>query len=162
VLFDFWAKLPDSDAIYVDYTWMAFIGTRDEIPSRQREVFEVIRQARDTGIAFVRARLAAGEAVEGRQVDDVTRAVIVKAGYGDFFVHRTGHNIGIMEHGDGANNDNYETQDTRLLLPSTCCSIEPGIYLPEFGVRTEVDLLVFEHDAEVTGVPVQDAIVPLL
>jgi Xaa-Pro dipeptidase len=162
VLFDFWAKLPDADAIYVDYTWMAFIGTRDEIPARQREVFEVVRQARDTGIAFVRASLAAGEAVEGCQVDDVTRAVIVKAGYGDFFVHRTGHNIGIAEHGDGANNDNYETQDSRLLLPSTCCSIEPGIYLPDFGVRSEVDLLVFEHDAEVTGIPVQDAIVPLL
>ncbi len=162
VLFDFWAKLPDVDAVYVDYTWMAFVGTRDEIPQRQREVFALVRQARDTAIAFIRARLAAGESIEGRQVDDVTRAVIRKAGYGDFFVHRTGHNIGIMEHGDGANNDNYETQDTRRLLPNTCCSIEPGIYLPEFGVRSEIDLLILEHDAEVTGVPAQEEIVPLL
>jgi Xaa-Pro dipeptidase len=162
VLFDFWGKFPESDAVYVDYTWMGFVGTREEIPARQREVFEIVRQARDTGIAFIRTRLAAGESVEGREVDDVSRAVIAKAGYGDFFVHRTGHNIGTKEHGDGANNDNYETQDGRRLLPNTCCSIEPGIYLPEFGIRSEVDLLVFESDAEVTGVPAQEEITPFL
>jgi Xaa-Pro dipeptidase len=162
VLFDFWARLPKPDAIFVDYTWMTFIGTRSEIPQRQRDVFEVARRARDTGIAFIRERLAADKPVEGREVDDATRAVIVQAGYGDYFVHRTGHNIGIEDHGDGANNDNYESQDTRRLLPYTCCSIEPGIYLPEFGVRTEVDLLVFERDVEVTGVPAQEEITPLL
>lgn len=162
VLFDFWAHLPHADAIFADYTWMAFVGGRDEIPERQREVFEIVRSARDTGIAFVRARLAAGERVEGRQVDDVVRGVIAQAGYGDYFVHRTGHNIGTFEHGNGANLDNYETQDERYLLPSTCCSVEPGIYLPEFGVRSEVNLLIFEHDAEVTGVPAQAEIVPLL
>ena len=162
VLFDFWGKLPASDAIFVDYTWMAFVGSRTEIPQRQREVFAVVRQARDTGIAFVRERLAAGTPVEGREVDDVTRAVVVRAGYGDFFVHRTGHNIGLLEHGDGANNDNFETQDTRRLLPRTCCSIEPGIYLPEFGIRSEVDLLIFDQDLEVTGVPAQEEITPLL
>ncbi|HCI79151.1 MAG TPA: hypothetical protein DHW02_05640, partial [Ktedonobacter sp.] len=100
--------------------------------------------------------------VEGRQVDDVVRGVITKAGYGDYFVHRTGHNIGIAEHGNGANIDNYETQDERVLLPNTCCSIEPGIYLPEFGVRSEVNLLIHEQDAEVTGGPVQEEIVALL
>ncbi|HEY4385855.1 MAG TPA: M24 family metallopeptidase [Ktedonobacteraceae bacterium] len=162
VLFDFWAKLPEPEAIFVDYTWMAFIGSRTEIPQRQHDVFDVARRARDTGIAFIRERLAAAKSVEGREVDDVTRAVIVQAGYGDFFVHRTGHNIGILDHGDGANNDNYESQDTRRLLPYTCCSIEPGIYLPEFGVRTEIDLLIFEHDVEVTGVPAQEEITPLL
>jgi Xaa-Pro dipeptidase len=162
ILFDFWAKLPQDNAIMGDYTWMAFAGTSEEIPERQREVFEIVRCARDTGIAFVRERLAAGERVEGRQVDDVVRAVIVKAGYGDYFIHRTGHSIGTVDHGNGANIDNYETQDMRTLLTNTCCSIEPGIYLPEFGVRSEVDLLILEGDAEVTGVPAQEAIVALL
>jgi Xaa-Pro dipeptidase len=162
ILFDFWARLPQPDAIYADYTWMAFAGTADEIPLRQREVFEIVRKARDTGIAFIRERLAAGKRVEGREVDDVTRAVIAKAGYGDNFVHRTGHNIYTTDHGNGANIDNYETQDARALLEHTCCSIEPGIYLPAFGVRSEVNLLIFERDAEVTGVPAQETIVPLL
>ncbi len=162
VLFDFWATLPQPDAVFADYTWVAFAGTRDEIPTRQREVFEIVRNARDSAIAFVRERLAAGEHVEGGEVDDVARAVITKAGYGDFFVHRTGHSIGTVLHGNGANIDNFETQDSRRLLPFTCNSIEPGIYLPEFGVRSEVNLLLFENDAEVTGVPVQQEIVPLL
>ncbi len=162
ILFDFWARFSQPDAIYADYTWMGFAGTADEIPLRQREVFEIVRKARDTGIAFIRERLAAGKRVEGREVDDVTRAVITKAGYGDNFVHRTGHNIYTTDHGNGANIDNYETQDARALLEHTCCSIEPGIYLPAFGIRSEVDLLIFAHDAEVTGVPAQEAIVPLL
>lgn len=162
VLFDFWAKLPQADAVYADYTWMAFAGTRAELPARQQEVFELVRRARDTGIAFVRERLAAGEAVEGRQVDDVVRGVIEQGGYGDFFVHRTGHSITTFEHGNGANLDNFETQDARLLLPNTCCSVEPGIYLPEFGVRSEVNLLILENDAEVTGVPAQKEIVTLI
>jgi Xaa-Pro dipeptidase len=162
LLVDFWAHLPEPGSIYADYTWMAFAGTKDEIPQQQREVFEIVRRARDTGIAFVRARLAAGESVEGRQVDDVTRGVIAQAGYGDYFVHRTGHSITTAEHGNGANVDNYETQDARLLLPNTCCSIEPGIYLPEFGIRSEVNLLILEGGAEVTGIPAQTEITPLL
>ncbi len=162
LLFDFWAHLPEAGSIFADYTWMAFAGTRDEIPVRQREVFEIVRRARDTGIAFVRQRLQTGERVEGREVDDVTRAVIVAAGYGDSFVHRTGHSITTFEHGDGANLDNYETEDARVLLSFTCCSLEPGIYLPEFGIRSEVNLLVLEHDVEVTGVPLQQEIVALL
>lgn len=162
ILFDFWARLPESNTIFADYTWVAFAGTRDEIPQRQREVFEIVRSARDTGIAFARERLAAGERVEGRQVDDATRNVITRAGYGDYFVHRTGHNIGTIIHGNGANIDNFETQDERVLLPNTCCSIEPGIYLPEFGIRSEVDLLVLAHDIEVTGVPAQQEIFALL
>ena len=162
ILFDFWARFPQDDAIYADYTWVAFAGTRDEIPIRQREVFELVRAARDTGIALIRERMAAGERVEGRQVDDVTRAVIARAGYGNYFVHRTGHSITTFEHGNGANLDNLETQDERILLPNTCCSVEPGIYLPEFGIRSEVNLLILENDAEVTGVPAQEEIVALL
>jgi Xaa-Pro dipeptidase len=162
VLFDFWARLPEPGSIMADYTWMAFAGTRDEIPARQRDVFEIVRQGRDTGINFVREGLAAGRRVEGRQVDDATRAVIEKAGYGKYFIHRTGHSITTVDHGDGANNDNFETQDERILLPHTCCSIEPGIYLPEFGVRSEVNILIEERDVEVTGVPAQEEIVALL
>jgi Xaa-Pro dipeptidase len=163
ILFDFVAKMPQPDAIFADYTWMAFAGTHDEIPLPQREVFEVVRRTRDAGIAFIRERLAVGERVEGRQVDDVTRGIIRQAGYGDYFVHRTGHSIGITHvHGNGANLDNYETQDARALLPRTCCSMEPGIYLPGFGIRSEVDLLILERDVEVTGVPAQQEITPLL
>lgn len=162
VLFDFWARLPEPNSIIADYTWMAFAGTRDEIPAHQREVFEIVRQARDAGITFINQRLEKGIPVEGREVDDATRAVIAQAGYSDYFVHRTGHNISQVVHGDGANIDNYETRDERTLLPSTCCSIEPGIYLPEFGIRSEVNILIHEHDVEVTGVPIQEEIVALM
>ncbi len=162
LLVDFWARLPDPDAIFADYTWMAFAGTRAEIPDRQRVIFEIVRRARDAAITFVRERLQQGKPVEGCEVDDVARNVIAREGYGDYFVHRTGHSIGMVPHANGANIDNFETRDERLLLPRTCCSIEPGIYLPEFGIRSEVDLLVFEHDAEVTGVPAQEEITALL
>jgi len=162
ILFDFWAHLPEEDAIMADYTWMAFAGTRDEIPAPQREIFEIVRRARDAGIAFIHTQLFAKQHVEGSAVDDATRAVIDEAGYADYFVHRTGHSIGTAVHGNGTNLDNFETQDNRILLPSTCCSMEPGIYLPEFGMRSEVNLLVHEQDVEVTGTPVQEEIVALL
>lgn len=162
VLFDFWASLPGADSIIADYTWMAFAGTREEIPVRQREVFAIVRRARDTAIEFAREHLASGERVEGREVDDAARRVINEAGYGDYFIHRTGHSIGRTVHADGANMDNYETRDERALLPSTCCSIEPGIYLPEFGIRSEVNMLIHERDVEITGVPMQEEIVALI
>jgi Xaa-Pro aminopeptidase len=162
ILFDFWAHLPEVDAIMADYTWMAFAGTRDEIPVPQREIFEIVRRARDTGIAFVRTQLSVNQRVEGCDVDDATRAVIANAGYADYFVHRTGHNIGTAVHGNGTNLDNFETRDNRILLPATCCSMEPGIYLPEYGIRSEVNLLVHEKDVEVTGTPVQEEIVALM
>jgi Xaa-Pro aminopeptidase len=162
ILFDFWARLPEEDAIMADYTWMAFAGTQDEIPAPQREIFEIVRLARDTGIAFVHTQLSANQRVEGSNVDDATRTVIANAGFADYFVHRTGHNIGTAVHGNGTNLDNFETQDNRMLLPATCCSMEPGIYLPEFGIRSEVNLLIHEHDVEVTGTPVQEEIVALM
>jgi Xaa-Pro aminopeptidase len=141
---------------------MAFAGTRDEIPAPQLEIFEIVRRARDTGIAFVHTQLSTNQRVEGRDVDDATRAVIANAGFADYFVHRTGHNIGSAVHGNGTNLDNFETQDNRILLPATCCSMEPGIYLPEFGIRSEVNLLVHELDVEVTGTPIQEEIVALI
>lgn len=162
ILFDFWAHLPEPGSIFADYTWMAFAGTRDEIPAHQREIFEIVKRARDTAIAFVREQLAAGKRVEGREVDNVVRGVIASAGYADYFVHRTGHSITAVLHGDGANLDNLETQDDRTLLPNTCCSIEPGIYLPTFGIRSEVNVLIHERDVEVTGVPIQEEIVALM
>jgi Xaa-Pro dipeptidase len=162
ILFDFWGKLPQPDAVFADFSWMAFAGTRDEIPPTQRAVFELVRRARDAAIDFVRAKVRNGQSVRGSEVDDVARGVIAREGYGDYFVHRTGHSIATAVHANGANLDNLETQDERFLLPNTCCSVEPGIYLPEFGVRSEVDLLIFEHDVEVTGVPMQEEIVPLL
>lgn len=162
VLFDFWAHLPGPGAIFADYTWMGFAGTREEIPARQREVFELVRQARDAGVAFVRQQLTSGKPVRGCEVDDVVRKIIADAGYGPYFVHRTGHNIGTSDHGNGANLDNFETQDERQLLPATCCSVEPGIYLPEFGVRSEINLVIHERDIEITGVPEQMELTPLL
>ncbi len=162
ILFDFWAHLPEPHSVVADYTWMAFAGTQDEIPARQREIFGIVRRARDAGISFVQECWSSRKRIEGRQVDDVVRAVITNAGYGDYFVHRTGHSITTVDHGDGANLDNLETQDERVLLPRTCCSVEPGIYLPEFGVRSEVNLLFLEDRVEVTGVPMQEEIVALL
>ncbi len=162
VLFDFWARLPGSESIFADYTWMGFAGTRDEISVKQREVFELVRLARDAAVNFVRQRLEAGEVVRGCEADDITRKVITDAGYGSFFVHRTGHNIGVSDHGNGANLDNFETRDERQLLPSTCCSVEPGIYLPEFGVRSEINLIIHQRHLEVTGVPAQMEITPLI
>jgi Xaa-Pro aminopeptidase len=100
--------------------------------------------------------------VQGWQVDDAVRAVIQEAGYGDYYVHRTGHSITTVEHGDGANLDNLETHDEREILAETCCSIEPGIYLPEFGVRSEINVLVHADNVEITGVPMQEHLIPLL
>jgi Xaa-Pro dipeptidase len=162
LLVDFWGHLPQRGAIYADYTWMAFVGRREEIPERQRALFALICEARDAGLNFIRGRLTAGERVRACDVDDVVRGVITRAGYGEAFVHRSGHSITTAEHGDGANLDNLETHDERLLLTNTCCSLEPGIYLPDCGLRTEINLLVLANDVEVTGVPMQQEIWPLL
>lgn len=162
VLFDFWARLPGAGSIFADYTWMGFAGERKEIPAIQQEIFEVVCQARDAGVAFLRQRKMADEKVRGHEVDDVVRQVIANTGYGALFLHRTGHNIGPLVHGNGANLDNFETQDERLLLPFTCCSIEPGIYLPAFGIRSEINVLLDEREVEVTGGPVQKEIASFL
>ncbi|MBE3565755.1 MAG: aminopeptidase P family protein [Thermogemmatispora sp.] len=162
LLIDFWARLPEPEAIYADYTWMAFVGRQDDIPSRQREVFALVCQARDAGLDFIRQRLATTQPLQAYEVDDVVRTVIARAGYGEAFVHRSGHSITTAEHGEGAHLDNLETHDERRLLPGTCCSLEPGIYLPDFGVRSEINLLIHEREVEVTGVPMQYEIVPLL
>lgn len=159
VLLDVWAKLRKPGSVYFDVTWTGYVG--DNVPARQCEIFNIVREARDAAIHFVKKAQQEGREIYGYEVDDATRGVIVKHGYGDYFVHRTGHSIGEDVHGNGANMDNYETHDARRIIPQTCFSVEPGIYLPEFGVRTEVNVYVEEHDARVTG-EIQQSVVPIL
>jgi Xaa-Pro aminopeptidase len=160
VLIDLWAKQPDPDAVYADITWTGYVG--GPVPDRHRQIFDIVRSARDAALAFVQRRIHERNFPCGWEVDDVCRQVIEKAGYGERFIHRTGHSIGVEVHGNGANIDNLETQDSRRLMPHTGFSIEPGIYLPgEFGVRSELDVYLSSHEAVVYGLPLQTEIVPI-
>ena len=161
VLIDLWAKLDKPTAVYSDLTWTAFVGK--EVPAKYREVFDIVAAARDAGIQRVRDAFAKQQPLQGWQVDDAARAVIDNAGYGAAFCHRTGHSIGQETHGNGANMDNLETREERRVLPRTCFSIEPGIYLPEFGVRSEVNVFVDKDDkVHVTGGDSQTEVVAIL
>jgi Xaa-Pro dipeptidase len=140
VLIDLWAKLDKPRSVYSDLTRTAYIGS--EVPSKYTNIFKIVAAGRDAGIACVKGAYAAKRSLQGWEVDDATRGVIEKAGYGKYFIHRTGHSIGQETHGNGANMDNLETHEERRVLPRTCFSIEPGIYLPEFGVRSEVNVYV--------------------
>jgi Xaa-Pro aminopeptidase len=155
VLLDMWAKLDEADAIYYDITWTGFCG---DPPARIREVFEIVRDARDRAIDAVRAAVSAGREIRGFEVDDAARSYIRSRGYADRFVHRTGHSIGTEVHGTGANMDNLETHDERRVLPGSLFSIEPGIYLEDFGVRSEVNVFVGPHSAGTTGAVQRDLI----
>jgi len=148
VLLDIWAKCNQPDAVFYDITWTGVIGTPSE---RQREVFNVVREARDVGIGKVKGAFDAGQAIRGWEVDQSVREYIAGQGYEQYFIHRTGHSIGPEIHGNGANLDNLETRDDRLILPNTCFSVEPGVYMPEFGVRSEIDMMIRNGKAEVTG-----------
>lgn len=159
VLLDVWGKLKQPGAVYYDITWVGYVGA--EVPARYNDLFGVVREARDAAVEFVAAAVARGETIRGYQVDDVTRGVIRQHGYSDYFVHRTGHSIGEEVHSTGANMDNLETHDEREIISGTCFSVEPGIYLPTFGVRLEVDVYVEEKSAGVTGA-VQKEIVRIL
>ena len=159
LLLDVWGKLNKPGSVYYDITWMGYFGAK--VPEKYSRVFAVAKQARDSAVKFVREAISAGRAVEGWQVDRASRDVIKKAGFGKFFTHRTGHNIGQEVHGTGANMDDLESHDIRRIIPRTCFSVEPGIYMPEFGVRTEVDVYVGEKEAGVTGA-VQSEILALL
>ncbi|MBI3326197.1 MAG: M24 family metallopeptidase [Nitrospinae bacterium] len=161
VLLDIWAKRKEPRSVYADITWTGYVG--EMVPDEHRKIFRIVQHARDAAINFVQDAVHEGMPICGWQVDDVAREVIAKGGYGEHFIHRTGHSIGEEVHGNGANMDNYETRDARRILPQTCFSIEPGIYLPgEFGVRSEVDMYVSEHAAFVTGQPIQLEVVPIL
>jgi Xaa-Pro aminopeptidase len=161
LLLDIWAKeQADADSVYADITWCAVCAPSPT--DRQEEIWRLVRDARDAGIEFVRSRWPSAT-IRGWEVDDATRRVIAEAGYGDQFIHRTGHSIGREDHGQGANMDNLETHDTRRLLAMTGFSIEPGIYLPgEFGVRSEVNIALTPSAAEVTGGEPQRELVRLL
>lgn len=159
VLIDLWAKEPDG--VYADYTWTGFMGK--DIPERYQRIFTIVRDARDAAIALVKERIKREQSFHGYEVDAAARKVITDAGYGGHFIHRTGHSIGEEVHGNGANMDGLETRDERNILPGTCFSIEPGIYLTgEFGVRSEVNVYVTERDAIVTGTPMQTELVRIL
>jgi Xaa-Pro aminopeptidase len=149
VLLDMWAKLARPGAVYYDITWTAFCG--DNPSEEMRKVFAIVTGARDAGIERVRSAIAAGYPLCGWEVDDTVRAVIESAGYGPYFTHRTGHSIGQEVHGSGANMDNLETHDERRVTPWTCFSIEPGVYLETFGVRSEINMFVGDGEARVTG-----------
>jgi len=160
VLLDLWAKEDQPESVYADLTWTCFLGTA--APPRHVEVFEVVRRARDRGVDVTREAIRAGKPLSGWEVDDAVRGVINEAGFGDYFIHRTGHSLGTEVHGNGANIDNLETQDRRRLLPRCAFTIEPGIYLPgQFGVRSEINVVVEERDIRVTGPAPQTAIVTL-
>lgn len=149
VLLDIWGKKNTPGAVYYDITWTGYVGNAPS--DKQREVFQIVRDARDAGVKTVLDATAAGQRIAGWQVDRATRDHIQKSGYGDYFIHRTGHSIGTDVHSNGANMDDLEIHDERQILPNSCFSIEPGIYLPEFGVRSEVNVLVRPNRAEVTG-----------
>ncbi|HEX7893601.1 MAG TPA: Xaa-Pro peptidase family protein [Terriglobales bacterium] len=149
VLLDIWAKKNTPNAVFYDITWTGFIGPKPS--DRMQEIFKVVRDARDAGIKFVTDSIATGKKISGWQVDDPVRESITKAGYGKYFVHRTGHSIGTDVHANGANMDNLEVHDERRILANSCFSIEPGVYLDTFGVRSEVNMLVRSGSAEVTG-----------
>jgi Xaa-Pro dipeptidase len=159
VLLDVWGKLRKPGSVYFDITWTGYVG--EEVPARHTEIFNIVREARDAAINFVKQSRREGRAICGYEVDDAARGVINGKGYGEYFVHRTGHSIGEDVHGNGANMDNFETHDARQVIPGTCFSVEPGIYLPEFGVRSEVNVYVEERDARVTG-EIQQIVVPIL
>ncbi len=155
LLIDWWGRMDEPESVYADYTWMGFLG--ESIPTHLQNIWTIVRNSRDAALEFIRNNYPTIH-LHGWQVDDVARDVIKKAGYGDFFIHRTGHNIGEQDHGNGANLDNFETHDLRELLPQTCFSIEPGIYLPAFGVRSEINVYLGADKIIPTGNPIQKEI----
>jgi Xaa-Pro dipeptidase len=158
LLIDLWAKQSRTGAVYADITWMGYLG--GTIPERYQSAFELVRQARDRGVRFLRQEVRSGRFPEGFLVDDAVRGVIRDAGFGEYFVHRTGHNLGLEVHGNGVNFDNLETHDTRRVTPGVACTIEPGIYLDDFGIRSEINVYFSDSGIEVTTEP-QDSILTL-
>lgn len=172
LLIDLWGRSrAHPDTCYADITWTAYCG--EKVPSRVADIFRVVRQARDACLEFIQTGLRAGETVYGYAADDACRQVMIEAGFGPDFIHRTGHSLGTELHFSGVNIDNLETQDYRALVPGVMFTVEPGIYLPRFdfddsgrprglGLRSEVNCLVQAQDLEVTTLPLQDQVIPLL
>jgi Xaa-Pro aminopeptidase len=160
VLIDMWAKMDDPEGVYADITWMGYVGK--ETPDVFAERFKIVKSARDAVIEFLKNEIPHRD-VHAFEADDVARKVITDAGYGEYFLHRVGHNIAVdvSPHGPGANLDDYESKDTRLLLEGTSFSDEPGIYAPDFGVRSETNLHIKDGNLDVVA-GLQDEIVPIL
>jgi Xaa-Pro aminopeptidase len=158
VLLDLWGKLNRPGAVFADITWVGYTGS--QVPERMTRAFSAVRASRDAGIALVQERARANQDVRGWEVDRAAAAVLREAGYGDRILHRTGHSLGEAVHGNGVNMDDYETHDDRRLLPGTGFTIEPGVYFSDFGIRSEINMIVQAHDAVVTG-PLQHDIVQL-
>src|SRR5262249_16866514 len=158
VLLDLWGKVDRKGTVFADTTWVAYTGRR--IPERYTNAFSAVAKARDAAIALVQTSAREGRSVRGWEVDRAASTVLKDAGYGAEILHRTGHSLGETVHGDGVNMDDYETHDDRRLLPGTGFTIEPGVYFSDFGVRSEINMIVSERDARVTG-PVQTEILAL-
>jgi len=159
LLLDLWGKRREPDSVFADITWVGYTGA--QVPDRMRQVFTAVAGARDAAVALVQARARAGADVRGWEADRAARQVLVDAGFGAFVCHRTGHNLGENVHGNGAHLDDYETHDERRLLPGTGFTIEPGVYVGDFGVRSEINMYRDVNDAVVTG-PRQEAVVTLV
>ena len=142
VLIDLWAREATPESIYADITWTAYVG--EQVPERHQRIFDIVTGARDSALQFLQDSFHQDEAVQGWQADAVARAYIEERGYGDYFTHRLGHSISYEVHGEAVNLDGFETRDTRRIIPGVGFSIEPGIYLPEFGVRSEIDAFMSE------------------
>lgn len=158
VLIDLWAKKKKDRSVYADITWTGVMS--GSVPEEVQKVFQAVKAGRDAALKAVNDAFASGKEIRGCDVDDAARRVIEKAGYGEYFIHRTGHSIGEVIHGNGANMDNLETRDERRVIPGTSFSIEPGVYLPgKFGVRSEIDVYVSpKKEVIVTGLPVQEQV----
>lgn len=156
ILLDVWGKKNIPGAVYYDISWTGYVGR--SLPGRVQEIFDIVARSRDAGIDKVRSTIAAGNKLCGWEVDKAARDVLAAAGYAQYLNNRVGHSIGTEVHGNGANMDNFESRDDREVIPYTCFSIEPGIYLPEFGLRSEVNMLVRNRSAEVTG-RIQNAVI---
>ena len=148
VLIDLWTRLPGEDDMFGDITWTAYVGS--DVPAKHREVFDIVLGARDAALAEMEKAFGEGRALEGWELDKVARDYIEEAGYGEYFNHRLGHSLGREVHSNAVNLDSWETHDTRQLIPGIAVTIEPGIYIPEFGVRSEIDVFMSEDGPQVT------------
>jgi Xaa-Pro dipeptidase len=158
LLLDLWGRRPEAGSVFADITWVGFTGSR--VPEEYRQAFDAAARGRDAAIALVQEAARQGRELRGWEVDRAARDVIERAGFGRYFIHRTGHSLGDSVHGNGVHMDDYETHDERRLIPGTGFTIEPGVYLDRFGIRTEINMYVGEREAVVTG-PVQPEIVTL-
>ena len=156
LLIDLWARDPAEGCMYADITWVAYVG--DRVPEQHQRVWEVVANARDSALKYLEGSARQGITLQGAQVDRIAREYIARQGYGDYFTHRLGHSISTEVHGDAVNLDGFETDDTRSILPGICFSIEPGIYLPEFGVRSEIDVYMSEDGPYATTAVQRDVV----